>query len=88
MAHPIRGQKRSIRKDTVTRNLKQATWHVKTLGDTSSRPERSTAARPTDLVPSIGSPWHFNASNISVPALNVRVQGPNTVEICMYYPRA
>ena len=43
MAHPIRGQKRKIRKNTVPRILKLATWNVRILGDTSSRPEKSTA---------------------------------------------
>ena len=49
MAHPIRGQKSNIRKDKVTRNLKLATWNVTTLGDTSSRPERSTALVAREL---------------------------------------
>ena len=49
MAHLIRGQKRWIRKDTVTRKLKLATWNVRTLGDTSSRPERSTALVAREL---------------------------------------
>ena len=49
MAHPIRGQKRKIRKDKVTRNLKLATWNIRTLGDTSSRPERSTALVAREL---------------------------------------
>ena len=49
MAHPIRGQKSDIRKDKVTQNLKLATWNVRTLGDTSSRPERSTALVAREL---------------------------------------
>ena len=49
MAHPIRGQKSNIRKDKVTRNLKLATWNVRTLGDTGSRPERSTALVAREL---------------------------------------
>ena len=43
VAHPFCGQKHYIRKGTVTRNLKLATCNVRTLGDTGSRPERSTA---------------------------------------------
>ena len=49
MAHPCRGQKHYIRKDKVTRNLKLATWNVRTLGDTGSRPERSTAPVAREL---------------------------------------
>ena len=49
MAHQIRGQKRKIRKDTVTRNLKLTTWNIRTLGDTSSGPERSTALVAREL---------------------------------------
>ena len=49
MAHPFRGQKHYIRKDKVTRNLKLATWNVRTLGDIGSRPERSTALVAREL---------------------------------------
>ena len=49
MANPFNGQKNYIRKDNVTRNLKLATWNVRTLGDTSSRPERSTALVAREL---------------------------------------